>query len=67
MFSRIRSQSSSVDSKGKPKTIKLVKDPIHIDWIKVHFEYGDENLAYLVMRSSQNSKLAFTLEVCITK
>lgn len=59
MFSRTRSQSSSVDSKGNSKTIKLVKDPIHIDYIEVHHHHGDENLAYLVLLSSQNNKLVF--------
>ncbi len=59
MFSRTGSQASSLDSKKKPKTIKLVKEPIHNDWIKIHVKYGHENLAYLVMESSQNNKLAF--------
>lgn len=59
MFSRQSSKSSLEIPRNSAKIIKLVKDPLHMDWIEVHVHHGHENLAYLVMQTTESGKLSF--------
>jgi hypothetical protein len=58
MFSREFS-AVSLESATPPKVIKLVKDPIDINYIKIHVKFGSDNLAYLVMQTAEIGTLGF--------
>lgn len=60
-------QNSAEKVRQKQKMIKLVKFPIHLDWIEAHVKIGRTDRAYLVMLDTQSSDVKSPKIVFYTK